>query len=202
MAFFSNGLKLKIRISAVHRVSNVAKPFYNRANVLLNKVGHHQSTEFHVVIPKNIDMNPEMVSPDYTDETENPKLLEPSNGDTKLLLPQKLSTDSSNAQWQQYGERIASFLRDLPSYVTGFFEENKGPLGGIGLIVLALVTVKVTLALVDAIDDIPLVAPTLELIGLGYAIWFVYRYLLQASSRQELSEEIKTIKERVLGSKT
>jgi threonine/homoserine/homoserine lactone efflux protein len=83
-----------------------------------------------------------------------------------------------------------------------FFEENKGPLGGIGLIVLALVTVKVILALVDAIDDIPLVAPTLELIGLGYGIWFVYRYLLQASSRQELSEEIKTLKERVLGTKS
>ncbi|MDP8964970.1 MAG: CAAD domain-containing protein [Cyanobacteriota bacterium] len=147
-------------------------------------------------------MNPEMASPDYTDETENPKLLEPSNGDTKLLLPPQLSTDSANAQWQQYGERIAMFLRDLPTYVTRFFEENKGPLGGIGLIVLALVTVKVILALVDAIDDIPLVAPTLELIGLGYGIWFVYRYLLQASSRQELSEEIKTIKERVLGTKS
>ncbi|HEY9902911.1 MAG TPA: CAAD domain-containing protein [Candidatus Sericytochromatia bacterium] len=147
-------------------------------------------------------MNPEMVSPDYTDETENPKLLEPSNGDTKLLLPQQLSTDSPNAQWQQYGERIATFLRDLPTYVMRFFEENKGPLGGIGLIVLALVTVKVILALVDAIDDIPLVAPTLELIGLGYGIWFVYRYLLQASSRQELSEEIKTLKERVLGTKS
>jgi hypothetical protein len=59
----------------------------------------------------------------------------------------------------------------------------------------------VILALVDAIDDIPLVAPTLELIGLGYGIWFVYRYLLQASSRRTI-EEIKTLKERVLGTKS
>jgi hypothetical protein len=74
---------------------------------------------------KEIPMNPEMVSPDYTDETENPKLLEPSNGDTKLLLPQQLSTDSPNAQWQQYGERIATFLRDLPTTLCAFLKKTK-----------------------------------------------------------------------------
>jgi hypothetical protein len=59
--------------------------------------------------------------------------------------------------------------------------------------------IKLTLALVDAINDIPLVALTLELIGLGYTSWFVYRYLLSAASRQELSEKVKTIKAQILG---
>jgi hypothetical protein len=148
-------------------------------------------------------MNPETVrldSSEYTaTQAEQPKLAEVNNGGTKLLLPQNSSTESSNAQWQQYGERIATFLQALPSYVIRFFEQNKGPLGTIALIVGALVTVKLILALLDAIDDIPLIAPTLEIIGLGYTGWFVYRYLLTAPSRQELSEQIKTLKAQFLG---
>ncbi|HEY9798457.1 MAG TPA: CAAD domain-containing protein [Leptolyngbyaceae cyanobacterium] len=150
-------------------------------------------------------MNPETVSSDssnYMDEAEKAEVVEVNNGETKLLLPQSSSTESYSTQWQQYGERIAAFIEALPSYVTRFFAENKGPLGSLGLILAVFVTVKLTLALLDAINDIPLVAPTLELIGLVYTTWFVYRYLLSASSRQELSEEVKTLKEQVLGTKS
>jgi hypothetical protein len=150
-------------------------------------------------------MNPETVSSDssnYMDEAEKPEVVEVNHGETKLLLPQSSSTESYSTQWQQYGERIAAFIEALPSYVTRFFAENKGPLGSLGLILAVFVTVKLTLALLDAINDIPLVAPTLELIGLVYTTWFVYRYLLSASSRQELSEEVKTLKEQVLGTKS
>ncbi len=150
-------------------------------------------------------MNPETVSSDssnYMDEAEKPEVVEVNNGETKLLLPQSSSTESYSTQWQQYGERIAAFIEALPSYVTRFFAENKGPLGSLGLILAVFVTVKLTLALLDAINDIPLVAPTLELIGLVYTTWFVYRYLLSASSRQELSEEVKALKEQVLGTKS
>lgn len=148
-------------------------------------------------------MNPETVrldSPnDTAAETQQPPALEGNNIGTKLLLPPTSSTPSSGAQWQQYGERVATFLQTLPGYVTRFFTENKGPLGTIGLIVLALVSVKLILALLDAVDDIPLIAPTLELIGIGYTGWFIYRYLLTAASRQELSDQIKVLKDRVLG---
>jgi hypothetical protein len=150
-------------------------------------------------------MNPETVSSDssnYMDEAEKPEVVQVNHGETKLLLPQSSSTESYSTQWQQYGERIAAFIEALPSYVTRFFAENKGPLGSLGLILAVFVTVKLTLALLDAINDIPLVAPTLELIGLVYTTWFVYRYLLSASSRQELSEEVKTLKEQVLGTKS
>jgi hypothetical protein len=144
-------------------------------------------------------MNPESVSSKYTDEAQTPEVLEVNTPETQLLLPPSSSTQSSDAQWQQYGERIAEFLQSLPTYVSRFFTENKGPLGTIGLILATIVTIKLTLALVDAIDDIPLVAPTLELIGLVYTLWFVYRYLLRAATRKELSEEIKTLKDQVFG---
>jgi hypothetical protein len=148
-------------------------------------------------------MNPEIVSSDSTTtEVERPEVLEVNNNETQLLLPAKSSADSSTAQWQQYGEQIAAFLQGLPSYVANFFGKNRGPLGSIGLIVAVLITVKLILALVDAIDDIPLVAPIFELIGLGYTAWFVYRYLLSAASRQELSQEIQALKNQVFGTES
>jgi hypothetical protein len=139
-------------------------------------------------------------SSDYRDEAETPKLVDANDGETQLLLPERATSTQASSQWQQYGEQIGAFLRELPSYVTRFFDQNRGPLGTIALIVGSLLAVKVTFALLDALDDIPLVAPTLELIGLAYTIWFVYRYLLRAENRQELSQEVNTLKEQVLGS--
>jgi hypothetical protein len=72
----------------------------------------------------------------------------------------------------------------------------------LGLIFGAVVSVKLTLALLDAINDIPLLAPTFELIGLAYTAWFIYRYLWKASTRQELSGDFNALKDQVLGGKT
>jgi CAAD domains of cyanobacterial aminoacyl-tRNA synthetase len=113
---------------------------------------------------------------------------------TKLQPPVQ-----SQEQWLKYGEQVSGFLATLPEYLGSFFNRYKQPLVTIGLIVGAIVAVKVLLAILDALNDIPLVAPTFELIGIGYSAWFVYRYLLKASTRQELTSEISTLKTQVLG---
>lgn len=146
-------------------------------------------------------MNPETVSPDYADQEQTPELLGANDGETKLLMPSSSSTQSAyKAQWHHYGEKVSAFLQNLPNYVTQFFRDNQSPLTTVALIVGAIVGIKLILALLDALNDIPLVEPTLELIGIVYTGWFVYRYLLQASSRQELVQELNTLKEQVLGS--
>ncbi|NJL19812.1 MAG: hypothetical protein HC895_01705 [Leptolyngbyaceae cyanobacterium SM1_3_5] len=110
------------------------------------------------------------------------------------------STDSeTNEQWRRIGERVSAFLSDLPDYIGEFFSEYKRPLITIGLVLAAIVSVKLLLAILDSINDIPLLAPTFELIGLGYSAWFVYRYLWQASNRKELVASFNTFKDRVLG---
>ncbi len=102
-------------------------------------------------------------------------------------------------EWVKYGEQISTFLATLPEYLGGFFNQYKQPLITVGLIVGSIVGVKVLLAILDALNDIPLVAPTFELIGIGYSAWFVYRYLLKASTRKELTTEITTLKSQVVG---
>ncbi|MBD2447047.1 CAAD domain-containing protein [Nostoc sp. FACHB-152] len=102
-------------------------------------------------------------------------------------------------EWIKYGEQISGFLATLPEYLGSFFNKYKQPLVSVGLIVTAIVAVKVLLAILDSLNDIPLVAPTFELIGIGYSAWFVYRYLLKASTRKELTNEITTLKSQVVG---
>ncbi|MBD2006636.1 CAAD domain-containing protein [Trichocoleus sp. FACHB-40] len=108
----------------------------------------------------------------------------------------------SSEKWRQIGEQISGFFAELPEYLGEFFSEYQRPLTTLGLILASVITVKVTLAVLDAINDIPLLAPTFELVGIGYSAWFVYRYLLRASNRQELSEEFKTLKGQVIGQDT
>jgi hypothetical protein len=130
---------------------------------------------------------------DFVDPTLPPLTDEP------LLLPPAEPTSDFNQQVNQIGERVSKFLVGLPEYLSDFFGEYRRPLITLGLIFGGILTVKMTLALLDAVDDIPLLAPILQLIGLGYSIWFVYRYLLKASTRQELGQELEELKDQVVG---
>ena len=127
-------------------------------------------------------------------ETQIPEINNQAGTITKLQPPME-----SQEQWLKYGELVSSFLGSMPEYLGSFFSKYKQPLVSVGLIIGALVAVKVVLAVLGALNDIPLVAPTFELIGIGYSVWFVYRYLLNAKSREELTGEIDTLKSQVMG---
>ncbi|MBF2037382.1 MAG: CAAD domain-containing protein [Leptolyngbyaceae cyanobacterium T60_A2020_046] len=102
-------------------------------------------------------------------------------------------------QLQAVWGKVSSLLADLPDYVTDFFKEYQRPLITVGLILGAVVSVKLLLAVLGAVNEIPLLAPTFELIGLGYSGWFVYRFLLRDANRQELLSNLNSLKEQVLG---
>jgi hypothetical protein len=109
--------------------------------------------------------------------------------------------DELNQQFKQVSDRFAKILGGLPDYLSGFFGEYRQPVVTVLLILGALLAVKLTLALLDALDDVPLLAPTFELIGFAYTVWFIYRYLLKASNRQELSGEVQALKDQIIGGK-
>jgi hypothetical protein len=102
-------------------------------------------------------------------------------------------------QLQRYGERTSAFIDSLQGYIADFLNTYKPALSTLGWILLAAISVKLILAALDAINDIPFLTLLLQLIGLGYVIWFVYRYLLSAASRQELSQEFESFKQQFLG---
>jgi hypothetical protein len=122
-------------------------------------------------------------------------LPEAHNGNLPKLPP---ATDN-NAQWQQTAQQVADFFGQLPEYLGSFYQKYKQPLVTVLLILSLLVTVKVLLALLDAINDIPLLSPLFEVIGIGYATWFIFRYVIKSSTRQELVSEIESWKHQFFG---
>ena len=120
-----------------------------------------------------------------------------SSDTTKVII-----TDEPPSQAQQIKEQIIAILSEFPAYIGSFYEQYKSPLTVVGVILASIISLKVLLGVIDELNDIPLLAPTFELIGIGYTVWFVYRYLLRSSNRQQLAQEIQALKEQILGKKS
>ena len=63
----------------------------------------------------------------------------------------------------------------------------------------AIVAVWLSSIVVGAINSVPLLPKIMELVGLGYTGWFVYRYLLFKQSRKELANDIEVLKKKIAG---
>ena len=137
-------------------------------------------------------------------QVQEPKYVDPTSSESLMAsepaLLTKLPPAQSEEQWQRIGSQISSFLAQLPDYIGEFFNAYKQPLITVGLILAAIISVRIVLAVLNALNGIPLLGPTFELVGIGYSTWFTYRYLLKASTRQELSQELQGLKQEVVGS--
>ncbi|PSB06499.1 hypothetical protein C7B62_22645 [Pleurocapsa sp. CCALA 161] len=141
-------------------------------------------------------------------ESNTPEVIETQETTTSLngesagmITPNSTTLKSSPADnaVQEYLSIGSKFLSQIFDYLKEFIDSNQKSLINLLLIFLGIIAVKVTLAIISAINDIPLLAPTFELVGLGYTGWFVYRYLLTNSSRQELGQEFQALKNQVMG---
>jgi hypothetical protein len=109
------------------------------------------------------------------------------------------TTSPADQQLQTYVELGKEFFSDLYENLVNLISDNQKLLTNVGLILGAFIAVKITLAILDAINDIPLLAPLFELVGLAYTGWFVYRYMLKESTRQELVTEFEALKTQIMG---
>lgn len=95
-----------------------------------------------------------------------------------------LSGFDQSVDTEAYVERLKTIASDLtqrPFYYSTIF----------GYVVGGVVVLTVLRAIVSAIDSLPVLPGALELIGLGYTAWFIWRYVLFRESRTELLEEIE-----------
>ncbi len=103
------------------------------------------------------------------------------------------------SQSQQIWDRVVYFLSELPDEVDKFFGNYQRQMIVVGLLLVAIIALKVVVAVLSALHSFPLIKPTFELIGIGYTIWFVSRYLLTSAKRQELAATTLSLKEQVVG---
>ena len=124
------------------------------------------------------------------------------NAETSGTMVSSSSQSSSMSQFQEIIEPVFDFLGKVPDELSKFFGDYKKPLITLLIFSLGIVSVYILLSVINAVNDIPLLSPVLELVGLGYSIWFVYRYLLRASTRSELMQEFEVLKKQVVGKQT
>lgn len=118
-----------------------------------------------------------------------------------LLTSSELQSSSNQiyVQVQEIGHQAAKFISDLPTNTVQLFRNYQKALIVVGWLFFAIVALKIAIAASSAINDIPIVSSTFELVGIGYTIWFVYRYLLTSKSRQELVITTQSFKEQIFG---
>ncbi len=131
--------------------------------------------------------------------SEQEAILESKTTATSSKLAKPSQLNPSVAQPQQIWQQTIQFLSDLPDEVGQFYERYQRQLTIVGLLLSAIITLKVLLAVIGALNSIPLVQPTFEAIGVGYALWFASRYLLTVSKRKELGATTQTLKAQVIG---
>jgi len=81
-----------------------------------------------------------------------------------------------------------------------YFGEGRKSNRTIAIAAIAIIPLLIaTSALLDFLNNLPLLPSVFELVGFGYSAWFIYRYLLLASTRKELTDMIAAWKNEVLG---
>jgi hypothetical protein len=111
------------------------------------------------------------------------------------------ASDDPTEQLKAMAAKAMDLLSNLPENIGGIFTNYRSQVVTVGLLFGSFISVKLTLALLSALNEIPLVQPTLELVGLAYTVWFVYRFVVKAENRSELSDKYSGLKNQVVGKK-
>ncbi|WP_287518197.1 CAAD domain-containing protein [Okeania sp. SIO2C2] len=103
---------------------------------------------------------------------------------------------------QKIKEKLINTFANFPDYISQFYQTYQRQLKVIGSLILIILTFRLILGFLEALEGITTLSISFELIGMGYSVWFVYRYLLRKSNRQELLDKIQGIKAEIVGKKS
>ncbi|WP_353258546.1 CAAD domain-containing protein [Prochlorothrix hollandica] len=104
---------------------------------------------------------------------------------------------SGSTELQEMLEQITSVLS--LDRLQEFFDRYKPIILTVLFVLLGIFALKVVFAILEVVNQIPLLSPFFELLGMTYAAWFVYRYIWKAENRSELRQYWDAIIEQVTG---
>lgn len=115
-----------------------------------------------------------------------------------------MSLQTSVAQPLQKGRYILAqillFFIQSFEVITRVLTENTSAVVTAGLVVFAAIVLRLLFAVLNSLNDLPLVEPFLQLVGIGYSVWFFNRHILYAVDRQEFSQQLQGLKQQVVNS--
>lgn len=109
---------------------------------------------------------------------------------------------STTEDVQSFGVKLRYYMDRISRQAQELFEIYQKPLTVLGILLVGLLGIAIANGVLNVLNAIPLVEPLLEITGLGYLGWFFWRYLRYAEARQELIQEYRRLKRRVIGDAT
>ncbi|MEO1208799.1 MAG: valine--tRNA ligase [Cyanobacteria bacterium J06638_20] len=88
---------------------------------------------------------------------------------------------------------MGSMMKILDGLRPSRLAKYRRPVVSLGLIFLTVLSVKLTISVVNTIHRLVILTPFLQLIGVTYFLWFSARFLVFAEGRDELSAKIETV---------
>ena len=118
----------------------------------------------------------------------------------RLVPPQEKNTGEMTVFFAvvDHSLRSLTFPRPKP-FVDPQWEDTENKSAVITYVAGGAALVWLSGTVVGAINSIPILPKVMELVGLGYSTWFVYRYVLYKDSRKELVEQFDALKNKVSG---
>jgi len=110
-----------------------------------------------------------------------------------------LSFDTIKSEVTDFWVTMRPLLEEPLTYIQRFFRDFRRPTLTVGLLLAIIVIFQITAAVLRALDTVPLVAPTLKLIGFGYTVWFISQNLIYADQRQQTWRRWGNWRREILG---
>ncbi|MBD2149393.1 CAAD domain-containing protein [Pseudanabaena sp. FACHB-1277] len=121
---------------------------------------------------------------------------------TSLNIPEPAAIDNtptSTNEAMPLSSKI-EILEQIAQLWQQYFGEGKKSNLILAIILIATIPLLATVSsLLDFLNKIPLLPSLFELVGFGYSVWFVYRYLLFAHTRKEITDAIANWKQQIVG---
>jgi hypothetical protein len=120
----------------------------------------------------------------------NLDIAESTNSDSAPAIPSEVAPLSNKIE----------ILEQITQLWHQYFGEGKKSNLVLAILSIAAIPLLATVSsLLDFLNKIPLLPSIFELVGFGYSLWFVYRYLLFANTRKEITDAIANWKQQIFG---
>ena len=120
-------------------------------------------------------METQIQQTEYADAStaNNMMTIQSSEAGSLVKIPK---TDTTHNKGSEIGRNISIFLHELPKNIAEFSSEYKLQVISFVLLVVMMIGLRFVVAIIGAINQIPLASTFFEVIGIGYVTWLVSRY--------------------------
>ncbi|NER80107.1 MAG: valine--tRNA ligase [Leptolyngbya sp. SIO1D8] len=135
--------------------------------------------------PVSIGISPKPVSAELTSNTET--------------APGKIDFEAIKFEVTDFWITMRPLLEEPLIYLQRFFQDFRRPALSLGILLGLFVILQVLSAITNALESIPLLAPVLRLIGIGYSIRFINQNLFYAEKRRQIWQQVEPLRREILG---